>query len=101
MVYAAGHERTSSFDKMADVKDGGAKDAVVKMEISRGLDPELTLPLDELREYKIYNSTGDGYWFGDMHKNKKTIFIFIRVSGAVLSRRIVYKSHSNGDRNET
>ena len=75
---------------MADVQDGGAKDTVVKMEISRGLDPELTLPLDELREYKIYNSTGDGYWFGDMHKNKKTIFIFIRVSGTVLSRRIVY-----------
>ena len=48
-------------------------------EISRTMEPELTLPLKELREFKLYDAEGNGYWFGDMHAGKKAIIIFIRV----------------------
>lgn len=53
---------------------------VTTLEISRTSEPELTLPLEEIREYKIYDDYGNGYWFSDIHKNKKSIIIFIRVS---------------------
>ena len=75
------HVITYKLGKMADEETQEEISEIQdNLQISRGEKEEVVVDLSQVDDIVVFDGEGNGYKFGDLYKDHKTIVIFVRVS---------------------